>query len=361
MKVAIRVDASSQIGTGHFMRCLTLAETLQQRGMHVRFVCRHLPVHLRDMLTSKTIELALYDVMEDMHVADDLAHAHWLGVSQDQDAQDMIQALSDKTWDWVIVDHYGIDQRWETTLRGALDCKMLVIDDLADRKHDCDVLLDQNFYADMDLRYIGKVPAHCRLLLGPGYALLREEFRKLHGQIKPRRGPVVHVLVFFGGVDADDYTGRTIKVLSEIGISGLNVDVVIGAQHPCCEEIKSSCALHGFVCHIQTDKMAELMATADLAIGAGGSSTWERCSMGLPSVIMVLAENQNEAAKDLEAAGVLINLGDAKLVTNEKLSYEIRKLMEDVELRYKLSVASLKLVPVSKHSGVVEVVVGHDV
>jgi len=359
-RIAFRTDASDQIGTGHFMRCLTLADGLKQRGAQIRFVSRHLPEHLRSMLVANDHEFALLDSVQNDVVVDELAHAHWLEVSQAQDAADSIRALSDEAWDWLVIDHYTLDIRWESALRITAK-RIMVIDDLADRQHDCDVLLDQNFYADMQTRYISKVPSHCALLMGPRYALLRDEFRQLHEQVKSRNGPVKRILVFFGGVDADNYTGRAIEALSEIVISGMHVDVVIGAQHPCREQIKKASGLNGFICHIQTTKIAELMAIADLAIGAGGSATLERCSMGLPSIILVLAENQKKAAKDLNAAGVLINLGDARSVTKTKLAQAIRELIEDEKLRSELSVASLMLVPLSKQSDVVKIMVGNNV
>lgn len=308
MKIAIRVDASVQIGTGHFMRCLTLADGLKLRGAQIRFVCRELAMHLRDMLAAKGMEYGALDSNAGASPTDDLAHAQWLGTSQAQDAQATIQALSDQVWDWIVVDHYALDSRWESMLRQTAK-SILVIDDIADRQHDCDVLLDQNIYSGMQTRYLGKVPAHCQLLLGPRYALLRDEFRRLHEQIKPRSGPVKRVLVFFGGVDADNYTGRAIEALSEINVSELHVDVVVGAQHPCHEKIKATCVQQGFVCHIQTDKMAELMAAADLALGAGGSATWERCCLGLPALLIALADNQINIAKALDLIGACIYIG----------------------------------------------------
>ena len=237
MKIAFRVDASSQIGTGHFMRCLTLADALKQRDAQIRFISRHLPEHLRDMLAAKALQFMPLNSSSIESISDDLAQSHWLGTSQHVDAQDTIQALSDQTWDWLVVDHYALDARWESVLRQTAK-KTLVIDDIADRQHDCDVLLDQNFYADMQTRYTGKVPEHCQLLLGPRYALLREEFRQLREQITPRTGPVKRVLVFFGGVDADNYTARAIKALANIGSHDLKVDVVLGAQHPHREQIE---------------------------------------------------------------------------------------------------------------------------
>ena len=303
MKIAFRVDASAQIGTGHFMRCLTLADALKQRGTQIRVLSRHLPGHLREMLAAKDHQFMSLTSSSSEAISYDLAHSHWLGTSQHTDAQDTIQALSDQTWDWLVVDHYALDARWESVLRQVAK-NVLVIDDIADRQHDCDVLLDQNFYTDMDTRYTGNVPAHCRLLLGPRYVLLREEFRQLRGQITPRTGLVKRVLVFFGGVDADNYTARAIEALGNIG-RDLHVDVVIGEQHPHREQVESACAEQAFVCHVQTNRMAELMASADLAVGAGGSATWERCCLGLPALVFSMTDNQQRLLEEAASQGLV--------------------------------------------------------
>jgi len=308
LKIAIRVDASSQIGTGHLMRCLTLADALKQRGAQIRFVSRHLPEHLRNMLATKGHEFMPLNGRPSEVISNDLAHAQWLGTSQHIDAQDSIHTLSDQEWDWLVVDHYALDARWESALRQTAK-NILVIDDIADRQHICDILQDQNLYADMQNRYSGKVPLHCQLLLGPRYAVLRDEFRLLREQIKLRSGAAKRVLIFFGGVDSDNYTGRAVEALSEIDISDLYVDVVIGAQHPCREQIEAACAQHGFICHVQTDRMAELMAFADLAIGAGGSASWERCCLGLPALLVALADNQINIAKALDSIGACVYIG----------------------------------------------------
>lgn len=360
MNIAFRTDANSQIGIGHFMRCLTLADALKQRGVQIRFVSRDLPDYLCDMLAAKDMEFVSLESDAIPSTIGELKHLHWLGASQEQDAQACIQALSNRTWDWLVVDHYALDAHWETALRGTAR-QIMVIDDIADRQHDCDVLLDQNFYADMQTRYNGKVPEHCKLLLGPRYALLRDEFRKLREQVKPRTGPIKRILVFFGGVDADNYTTLAIKALVELALKDIQIDVVIGAQHPRRLEIEAACAENGYVCHVQTSHMAELMAAADLAIGAGGSATWERCVMGLPSLIMVLAENQNKAANDLAGAGVLINLSDARLIMKTDLIRAIKKLLVDEKLRTELSKASLQLVPISKQNELTEILIGNHV
>jgi UDP-2,4-diacetamido-2,4,6-trideoxy-beta-L-altropyranose hydrolase len=166
MKIAFRTDATSQIGTGHFMRCLTLADGLKQRGALIRFVCCQLPEYLSTMLVEKGYEYVPLVSTQNNIPLDELAHASWLGVSQEQDGDDSIHVLSDCKWDWLIVDHYVLDLRWEFKLR-EVSKKILVIDDIADRQHDCDILLDQNFYTDMNSRNSGKVPSHCLMLPGP--------------------------------------------------------------------------------------------------------------------------------------------------------------------------------------------------
>lgn len=340
MRVAFRVDAANQIGTGHFMRCMTLADELKRRGAQIRFVSRNLPVYLRDMLFAK--EMEFMPLVGASSLTDNLAHARWLGTSQAHDAEDSILALSDVNWDWLVVDHYALDVRWEASLR-ATARKIMVIDDIADRQHDCDVLLDQNYYADMQTRYTDKVPQHCQLLLGPRYALLREEFRKLREQVKPRSGPVRRILVFFGGVDADNYTGRTIEALSEIDISGLHVDVVIGAQHPCRTEIETRCSAYGYKCHVQTSRMAELMAAADLAIGAGGSASWERCCLGLPALAFCTAENQLRQLENAAQEGLLYAPSIAMGWT-DAIKRHTMALFENEQLRKHFSRSALQAV-----------------
>lgn len=351
MRIAIRVDASNQIGTGHFIRCLTLADALQQRGALVRFVSRHMPGHLREMLAAKGHEFIGLDSGADGVISGGLVHAHWLGISQHADAQEANQVLSDQIWDWLIVDHYALDARWESALRKTAK-SILVIDDIADRRHECNVLLDQNFYADMDSRYIGKVPSHCQLLLGPRYTVLREEFRQLRNQVKARTGPVRRILIFFGGVDAGNYTGSAIAALAGLGARDLHVDVVIGAQHPSREQIEAACAGHGFSCHVQTDRIAQLMAAADLAIGAGGTATWERCCMGLPTLTICAADNQSRLIADAASEGLLY-APDLKGELMSVIQRHVSALMENGCLRHFISRNAMQAVD---GSGVLRVI-----
>jgi UDP-2,4-diacetamido-2,4,6-trideoxy-beta-L-altropyranose hydrolase len=250
--------------------------------------------------------------------------------------------LADQTWDWIVVDHYALDERWESAVR-PITKKIMVIDDLADRQHNCDMLLDQNFYLDMQTRYIGKVPLHCRLLLGPRYALLREEFRNFRKLVKPRTGDVKRILVFFGGVDAGNCTSLAIEALAELNITRY-IDVVIGTQHPYSEQIQDACITHGYVYHMQTLHMAELMAEADLAIGAAGSTSWERCCLGLPALLVSLAENQVDIVKALESIGACVYVGTKETANLLNLQQAISDLLATHDKLENISLHAFSLV-----------------
>ena len=342
MKVAIRVDASSQIGTGHFMRCLALADGLRQRNIFIRFVCRHIPEQLRSFLQEKNHDHVLLKPSIAEGSQSDLFHGSWLGTTQAQDAAETIQALSDHIWDWVIVDHYSLDSRWEKELR-KIAKKIFVVDDIADRVHDCDFLLDQNLYVDMENRYLQKVPSYCKLLLGPQYALLRQEFAHLHEKVRTRHGRPRKILVFFGGVDAENYTEHTIRVLSQMNIPDVQIDVVIGGQNPKREMVQSLSKQFGFFCHVQTNRMAELVTEADMGIGAGGTAVWERCCLGLPTLTISLAHNQRDLTVNAAKKGLLYS-PDRESTSDYFLENHIKALFENSALREHLSENSMKAV-----------------
>jgi UDP-2,4-diacetamido-2,4,6-trideoxy-beta-L-altropyranose hydrolase len=306
LRIVFRTDANQQIGTGHFMRCLTLADEIRRSTADIWFVARELPMYLQQMLIEHGVRyLALPKPDTTTQSIDELAHASWLQTSQAIDAEQTLAALGEGSWNWLVVDHYALDHRYEKLLRKV--CKhVMVIDDLADRVHDCDVLLDQNYYQDQDQRYLGKVPSHCRMLLGAKFALLRPEFKAMREKVKARTGKVKNILVFFGGVDADNLTGQVLEVIINLKLD-VHVDVVIGQQHPQKETIQKLCTQHNYTCHVQTNRMADLMAQADLAIGAGGTTVWERFCLGLPSVCFAVASNQVHQLQDLQLAGLLFS------------------------------------------------------
>lgn len=342
MRIAFRVDATLESGVGHFMRCLTLANALKARGARTRFVCRHLPEVMRKLLESQGHGLTTLNSNSCIADQDELAHASFLGTSQLSDATETVDAFKNEHQDWLVVDHYGLDHRWESALRHCAQ-HILVIDDLADRMHNCDILLDQNYYCDMDTRYSGKVPPNCHLLLGPRYALLRDEFLQLRQLVEARTGRMSNLLIFFGGVDASNLTGKAIEALVGAGFEELRVDVVIGALHPCAKQIEALCKRFQYTFHAQVDQIGRLMAAADLAIGAGGSATWERCCLGLPTFAICTASNQKKQLMDAALQGLLYS----PLLSGDMAS-AIRRhfiaLSENSFLRWSISARGMQIV-----------------
>ncbi len=332
------------------MRCLTLADEFKKHGAEISVVARSLPSFFTQMLEDRGVDLLELPIVN-AEDTDELPHAHWLKTSQHQDAIQTIEMLSERKLDWLVVDHYAIDQRWETQLR-ELARKIMVIDDLADRQHDCDVLLDQNFYQKMDARYVGKVPQNCQLLLGPTYALLRDEFREARKCVKPRLGEIKNVLIYFGGVDIENLTSMALKALIVLNLD-IQVDVVIGMSHPNIQEIEVLCKRHNFSCYIQTRNIAALMAKADLAIGAGGSSNWERCCLGLPSIVIATAINQIVLSQELSALNACIYLGWFEDVDSKTLQNAIVGLISSGNLLRNISSKAATLVD---GNGVINVV-----
>ncbi len=309
MRVVFRVDGSDAIGSGHAMRCQTLADTLAAGGAKICFVVRSMPAYLVSQLTNKGYDCIRLTTPTGAHPDTDLQHSAWLGVSRRQDAQDTLAALdnmhsSDNArWNWLVVDHYGIAADWETALRPACE-RILAIDDLADRGHDCDALIDQNLHPDTANRYTQLVPDDCKLFLGPQFAFLRDEFLQARRSLQPRSGEVRNILIYFGGVDADNHTLEAIKALQATGRNDIAINVVIGAQHPDGANIQTICTQLGYQCHVQTGEMARLMAAADLAVGAGGISAYERLYLRLPSILRPIAANQIEQLECMAAAGL---------------------------------------------------------
>jgi UDP-2,4-diacetamido-2,4,6-trideoxy-beta-L-altropyranose hydrolase len=338
MNVAFRVDASPAIGTGHFMRCLSLADGLVRSGAHVRFMSRPLPDGLRAMLTDRSLDFAPLAFTGDRVVPD--GPAPWPDAAQAADAEAASTALSLLPWDWLVVDHYGLDERWERSMRRSA-ARLLVIDDLADRRHDCDVLLDQNAYPVEGQRYAALVPSACLMLEGPRYALLRDEFAHARERASPRTGSVRRVLVSFGGVDAENHTSVAIEALLNCE-GGFDVDVVVGAHHSWLADIQLRCDRAGFACHVQTNRMAELMAVADLAIGAGGITTWERCCMGLPSLVTSIAANQDGVIEGAAQLGLVYAPGGP--VTPSSLAIQLQELLDNVRLREMMSRNGMQVV-----------------
>ena len=330
--VAIRVDSSEQIGSGHLMRCLTLAERLRKDGGEVHFISRDLAGSLHRLVEEHGFPLHLLPQHEENPNL--TGYAAWLTVPQVVDAEETGEILSRmQPVSRLIVDSYALDVVWEQRLR-PLVREIFVIDDLANRPHDCDVLLDQNYYREMRHRYDGLVPPYCKLLLGPRHALLREEFYEAREKIGVRDGILRCILVFYGGSDATGETEKAIRALVQLQLPSVAVDVVVGGSNSRRASIKELCAAHEFLhYHCQVSNMAELMAHADLCLGAGGTSTWERCFLGLPAIVTAVAENQIQICEDCAEAGYICYLGRWDEVRQEDIAAAVQKCMMPQALR----------------------------
>lgn len=327
-----RADASASIGTGHVMRCLTLAGALAKKGVDVSFICREHDGHLCDLIEERGFAVhRLPAPAEGFTVEAIPAHAAWLGTTWQKDADQtgaVIKTLGVKP-DWLVVDHYALDSRWEHALCPLVG-RIFVIDDLADRTHGCDLLLDQNLFADMQTRYTGKVPKDCRLLLGPEYALLQPIYAELHDRIPPREGPVQRILISFGGADRDNLTGRALAAFLSLNRPDIDVDVVISDSSPYTSEIRTKAAGHANIhLHGNLPTLAPLMTRADLAIGAAGTTSWERLCLGLPALVVTLAENQRPIADELHRQGLIRWLGHKGEVSKQRIRQALAELIEE--------------------------------
>jgi UDP-2,4-diacetamido-2,4,6-trideoxy-beta-L-altropyranose hydrolase len=317
MQVVFRADASTDIGTGHVMRCVTLARALAKQGARCDFICRAHEGHLIDFIRHQGFAVHVLP-LEPLASAvfDGTAHAPWLGASQAQDAQACEPVLMALQPDWLVVDHYALDARWEQALAHAYG-QMLVIDDLADRPHVAQVLLDQTLGRD-PADYQAHVPSDCTLLCGSQFALLRPEFAGLRSASLQRRSPPAlrQLLITMGGVDKDNATGRVLDALAKCALpADCRVVVVMGPHAPHAARVQAQASTLPWPTQVLSgvSHMAQLMADSDLAIGAAGATAWERCCLGLPSLMLVLADNQRGLARALAETGAAQVIDPAEL------------------------------------------------
>ncbi|MEL6618258.1 MAG: UDP-2,4-diacetamido-2,4,6-trideoxy-beta-L-altropyranose hydrolase [Pseudomonadota bacterium] len=304
--VVLRADAAPHIGMGHVMRCLALADVLRDAGWRCGFIMRAFAGHAADLVEARGHAAHLLPQPE-------VEPQDWLGVAQGVEITEARDLLSDLSPEWVVLDHYGLGADW---VRGAVPagCKTLVIDDLANRAHAGALLVDQTLgrkpadYADL-------WPAGTPILVGAPFALLHPIFARRAMSMPDRAGThgVGAVLLALGGMDADDVTSAVIEALGPLASSvGLRrLDVALGATAPHLDRVRATLdqiiGARSIPCtlHVGVPDMADLMAGADLAIGAGGTMLWERCCLGLPTVAMCLADNQRNGLSAARHAGAI--------------------------------------------------------
>jgi UDP-2,4-diacetamido-2,4,6-trideoxy-beta-L-altropyranose hydrolase len=330
VRVVIRADAAIELGSGHVMRCLTLADELARLGAEVIFFSRAGAgsglgaIDARNFVVRPLEEVAF--------------SAGRLAAPLDTEIAETTRELERiGPVDLVIVDQYALDVSYERALRRQ-GAAIAVIDDLADREHDCDLLLDQNLTAIEPGRYDDLLPSACVRMLGPRYALLRSEFEKEARRQRIVGERVERVLIGFGGYDATDETSKAIAAVVRVLGASAVIDVLLPAAAPHAAAVERLCAATPGVQVVGRDaSVAALMANADLAIGACGTTVWERAYLGLPSVVLTVADNQIEGARACAAAGMLCWLGGATEIGEEQLANEIAKLASDRDGRARMA------------------------
>ncbi len=318
MHVVFRCDASYQIGSGHVMRCLALADALSERGSFCTFVTRSHPGNSNDRIVDHGHGLYVLDAVAaaKRQLGSEIDYASWLGQPQSIDAEQTKDIVDQICPDMIIVDHYALDYLWHRKV--GSDRSLMVIDDLANRRYECDLLLDQNFGRAVT-DYDGLVAGGTKCLMGPTFALLRPEFKANRPKSLARRREIakpMKLLISMGGTDIDNSSGRILTVLSNSPIRDeLDVTVVLGHSAPNKDAVRDLIARSPIDAKLLSGvaEMAALFVDMDLAIGAAGGSVWERCCLGVPSLLLSIADNQKAAALALGNSGIAIDLGDLRV------------------------------------------------
>lgn len=345
MRVAIRVDLSVPMGLGHARRCQSLAFALRDSGAQILFVSRPMDLDSRDVLSRPFYDVQLLEPAAGTCERFDRAapqHASWAGVSWAQDAHDTIAALREWRPDWLAIDHYSFDSRWHTAVRHALGCRILVVDDLADRDLDADILVDHNWCDDHRFKYGSHATRVSRLLGGPRYALLGPDYAI--AQPYSFRPEVESIGIFMGGTDAGRLSETALTACRKIaGFSG-TIELATTSSNPNLERLSECCAVSPCTTLlVDQPSLAAFFARHDLQIGAGGGATWERCCMGAPSIAIIGAANQIPVLRPLSGLGILLAV-EPENANAPTFGRCVGELIESPETRRKLAASARNMV-----------------
>ena len=339
-----RVDANLVIGTGHLIRCLTLALILKKRKYTICFVSSFLDNNLFKYINKQGFYCKIFSKKNFNKSAFHQFKTKNNKIFQINDARNTLKIIENYNCRWIIVDHYSLDITWENFIKKRIN-KLMIIDDLANRKHNCDILLDQNFYENLKKRYSNLVPKKCNLLLGPEYLLRRSEFEKFKVKNKNIKKVVKNILIFFGGADKKNNTKKIIALLSSLKLLNINVNIIVGSINPFHKEIKLLCIKKKFNYYYNTNKISHHMYSSDLFIGSAGSTIWELFYLGVPSMVFITHTNQSRCIQNLHSMGALINLGsDKKNINNLVNQKKIKSLLFNIKKRQELSKNSIDII-----------------
>ena len=328
--VGFRVDSSFKIGQGHITRCQTLADELKKNGFRCYFFCRHINLEMKEMLIRKGHHVNLInngDVGKDQK---NNLYASWLGCSQESDFKEFAKK-NNLRFQLFLIDHYSLDIRWEKMVKNHTE-KLVVIDDLASRKHGCDYLINYNPITSLENHYRYSLNYNSHLLLGPQYAILKPEFSKLRPHIL-RKGNLRNILVFYGGSDPTRETFKVVRVLEKYFKSKCfwkRIFIVVGSMNKDADKISLFCKkIPRTFFYTNIASMAELIKNSDVALCSGGIFTWERFCLGLPGYVTTIAENQIKAILDLASKGLVRYVGyyeDIKEQTIKEILLQIKNI-----------------------------------
>jgi UDP-2,4-diacetamido-2,4,6-trideoxy-beta-L-altropyranose hydrolase len=345
-KIVFRVDSGSHIGVGHVMRCLTLALELKKNNYEIHFIVKNHQKFMSEPIAEKFhLHILEGGSQKDLSSEEKLDYKLWLGQSAEEDLSATNSCLKEiGDVDLVVVDHYSIDATYEEKIYAK---KILVIDDLMNRNHFCDLLLDQNVTAQEAgyRKLMNKSAAMC--LMGPRFALLREEFQLLRAQVDQNyfNRPTKNILVFFGGADAKCNTLKLAKALDQEIFQKYSFTFVLNSQHSDFEqlkEIKNKYPLIKLVSFVEN--FGKLMGETDLFIGAGGTTSWERACLGVASALVAVAENQLGNCLELEKTDNIYYLGISEYVTSERWRSFLSEIVPDDSLWYRCRKNSFQMV-----------------
>ena len=334
--IACRVDCSNLIGSGHFFRCKAIAEQLSNRGHRVVFVTRNLPETAAKQLDGKGVQVCnLPPLTRAVPFVED-KYETWLGIDEFTDAQDTLSCLAPLKPDMVIADHYGLTRVWHNQIKAHIP-SLVIYDDLGDRSINANLVINPNF-GWLDKQYLGLVEPETKLVLGPEYATLNTNFHKFrNASIGARKDRGLnHILISFGGADPKNFTAKVLDVIRKVSFNQpIKLTVVAGLLNKNINILRHLISSMAFdvvlVSHL--DRIWETYLKTDLVIGAVGTSIWERCCLGVPSISIPIAENQRPAASALECAGVLKVVDPNSHDWRENLSAGIENLQNKNLLR----------------------------
>ncbi len=349
MRVVFRADASTEIGTGHVMRCLTLADELARRGWKTEFLCLELEGNLISRINQQGHGVRVLPHPDKKRKPDPGAprHAEWLPHSAMDDAEicsSYLQETHSGGVDWLVVDSYSLDAVWGLRMRG-LTGKILCIDDLADRSQECDLLLDQNLRNDEGAGYDSLISSNAARLLGPRFALLRPEFKEARLKATASENSNMDILVFLGGADPDNHTEKVLCAVDFLNRSEISVNIVLGASNPNVAALHNKwCNRKNFHFHHDISNLGMVMAGCRMAIAGGGVSTWERLCVGLPTVAMAIAFNQEALLDSAAAKGLLLYAGRAKDTRQSDIAHLAARLLDEPETRVRMRHLGMQVV-----------------